>query len=103
MKAYGSNILVIQGSAMAKFWSLHHTMGENRRKGLSTTLHSSWERERVNPILSPNPGFDVSYVTLVIQCGAMAKFGHCSTTVNVWERIGEKHLATPCIPLRSNF
>ena len=23
----------------------------------------------------------------------MAKFGHCTTTVNVWERIGEKHLA----------
>ena len=24
----------------------------------------------------------------------MAKFfGHCTTTINVWERIGEKHLA----------
>ena len=23
----------------------------------------------------------------------MAKFWHCTTTINVWERIGEKHLA----------
>ena len=23
----------------------------------------------------------------------MAKFGHCTTTINVWERIGVKHLA----------
>ena len=27
-----------------------------------------------------------------------ANFGHCTTTVNVWERIGEKHLAPPCTP-----
>ena len=41
------------------------------------------------------------FVTLVIQGGAMATFwphfGH-STTINVWERIREKHLAQPCIP-----
>ena len=36
----------------------------------------------------------VCFVTLVIQDGAMAKFGHCTTTVNVWERIGEKTLST---------
>ena len=35
----------------------------------------------------------VCFVALVIQGGAMAKFGHCTTTINVWERIGEKHLA----------
>ena len=39
----------------------------------------------------------VCFVALVIQGGAMAKFWplhHCdSTTINVWERIGEKHLA----------
>ena len=35
----------------------------------------------------------VCFVALVIQGGAMAKFGHGTTTINVWERIGEKHLA----------
>ena len=47
--------LVIQSSAMAKFWPLHHysqCMGENGRNTLSTTLHISWERGRVNPIFS---------------------------------------------------
>ena len=38
---------------------------------LSNILHSSWER---GVVLWPN-------------------FGHCTTTINVWERIGEKHLA----------
>ena len=34
-------------------------------------------------------------VTLVIQGGAIwPNFGHCTTTVNVWERIGEKTLST---------
>ena len=47
---------VIQSGAMAKIWPLHHyshaqCMGENRRNTLSTTLHISWERGRVNPIL----------------------------------------------------
>ena len=46
--------LVIQSGAMAKFWSFHHSdysqcMGEYT---LSTTLHISWERGRVNPIFS---------------------------------------------------
>ena len=44
--------LVIQSGAMAKFWPLHHysqCMGEYT---LSTTLHISWERGRVNPIFS---------------------------------------------------
>ena len=32
--------------------------------------------------------------TLVIQGGAIwPNFGHCTNTINVWERIGEKHLA----------
>ena len=47
--------LVIQSGAMAKFWPLHHysqCMGENRRNTLSTTLHISWERGRVNPIFT---------------------------------------------------
>ena len=35
----------------------------------------------------------VCFVALVIQGGAMAIFGHCTTTINVWERIGEKYLA----------
>ena len=48
--------LGIQSGAMAKFWPLHHCdsdysqcMGEYT---LSTTLHISWERGRVNPICS---------------------------------------------------
>ena len=47
--------LVIQSGAMAKFWTLHHysqCMGENGRNTLSTTLHISWERGRVNPIFT---------------------------------------------------
>ena len=47
--------LVIQSGAMAKFWPLHHysqCMGEIGRYTLSTTLHISWERGRVNQILS---------------------------------------------------
>ena len=36
----------------------------------------------------------VWFVTLVIQSGAMANIGHCTTTVNVWERIGEYTLST---------
>ena len=37
----------------------------------------------------------VCFVALVIQGGAMAKFWplHHYRTINVWERIGEKHLA----------
>ena len=36
----------------------------------------------------------VCFVALDIQGGAMANFGHCTTmyTINVWERIGVKHL-----------
>ena len=44
--------LVIQSGAMAKIWPLHHynqCMGEYT---LSTNLHISWERGRVNPIFS---------------------------------------------------
>ena len=55
--------LVIQGGAMAKFWPLHHynqCMGENRRKALSTTLHTSWESGRVNLIFSTNMAKDAS-------------------------------------------
>ena len=46
---------VIQSGAMAKFWPLHHysqCMGENGRNTISTILHISWERGRVNPIIS---------------------------------------------------
>ena len=35
----------------------------------------------------------VCFVALGIQGGAMAKFWPCTTTINVWERMGEKHLA----------
>ena len=35
----------------------------------------------------------VCFVALVIQGGAMAKFWPLTVTVNVWERIVEKHLA----------
>ena len=51
---------VIQSGAMAKFWPLHHysqCMGEYT---LSTTLHISWERGRVNPIFSTIIANDVS-------------------------------------------
>ena len=44
--------LVIQSGAMAKFWPFHHysqCMGEYT---LSTTLHISWERGRVNLIFT---------------------------------------------------
>ena len=49
--------LVIQSGAMAKIWPLHHSdysqcMGEIGRNTLSTDLHISWERGRVNPIFS---------------------------------------------------
>ena len=40
---YGQNLAIAP---------LRQCMGENRRKSLSTTLHISWERGRVNPILS---------------------------------------------------
>ena len=52
--------LVIQSGAMAKFWPLHHysqCMGEYT---LSTTLHISWERGRVNPIFSTIIAKDVA-------------------------------------------
>ena len=56
---------VIQSGAMAKFWPLHHSdysqcMGENGRNTLSTTLHISWERGRVNPIISTSIAKDAS-------------------------------------------
>ena len=56
--------IAIQGGAMAKFWSLNHyvynqCMGENRKYTLSTILHSSWKRGRVNLILSANPDWDM--------------------------------------------
>ena len=36
----------------------------------------------------------VCFVALVIQGGAMAKFWALhTTTINVWERIGDKHIA----------
>ena len=36
----------------------------------------------------------VCFLIFVIQGGAICPiFGHCTTTINVWERIGEKHLA----------
>ena len=47
--------LVIQSGAMAKFWPLHHysqCMGEKGRNTLSTNLHISWQRGRVNKIFS---------------------------------------------------
>ena len=37
-------------------------MVENRRKTLSTTLHTSWESMRVNPIFSTHLGGDMSKV-----------------------------------------
>ena len=54
--------LVIQSGAMAKFWALHHysqCMGEYT---LSTTLHISWERGRVNPIFSTHIAKDACEV-----------------------------------------
>ena len=49
-----------QSGSMAKFWPLHHysqCMGEYT---LSTTLHISWERGRVNPIFSTRIAKDAS-------------------------------------------
>ena len=32
--------------------------------------------------------------SLCVLCSpCYSNFGHCTTTINVWERIGEKHLA----------
>ena len=36
----------------------------------------------------------VWFVTVVIQSDAWPNFGHCTTTVNVWESIGEYTLST---------
>ena len=98
--------LVIQGGAMAKFWPLHHynkCMGENRRKTLSTARGrggvSTWYFYQTQvgmwATLWDMSHLFVCFVALVIQGGAMANFGHCTTTVtiNIWERIGENHLA----------
>ena len=48
--------LVIQNGALAKLYN----MGENRRKTLSTTLHTSWDRGCVNPIFSKHIAKDAS-------------------------------------------
>ena len=57
--------LVIQSGAMAKFWPLHHSdysqcMGEKGRNTLSTNLHISWEKGRVNPIFTQHLAKDGS-------------------------------------------
>ena len=55
--------LVIQSGAMAKIWPLHHysqCMGEKGRNTLSTNLHISWKRGRVNPIFSTHIATDAS-------------------------------------------
>ena len=55
--------LVIQSGAVAKLWPFHHysqCMGENGRNTLSTTLHISWERGRVNAIFTTNLAKDAS-------------------------------------------
>ena len=57
--------LVIQGGAIWPNFG-HSTaikcMGENRRITLSTTLHTSWERGRVDLIFSTNITGDVCQV-----------------------------------------
>ena len=56
---------VIQSGAVAKFWPLHHysqCMAEKGRNTLSTTLHISCERGRVNPIFSTIIAKDASEV-----------------------------------------
>ena len=75
---YGQ-ILVIAPLTTINVW-------ENRKNTLSTILHSSWTRGRVNLIFSANPSWEIcaklcnkshhfmSFVTIVIQGGAMAKF-----------------------------
>ena len=45
----------------------------------------------------------VCFVALVIQGGAMAKFWPLTTTINVWERIREKHLAQLVVEGRVNL
>ena len=58
------NPCYIESGAMAKIWPLHHysqCMGEIRRNTLSTNLHISWERGRVNPIFSTHIANDVCY------------------------------------------
>ena len=73
--------LVIQGGAT----KLHHynqCMGENRRKTLGD-VHLMLECELIG----------TCPIALVIQGVLWPNFGHCTTTIIVWERIGEKHLA----------
>ena len=77
--------LVIQGGAMAKFWSLHHynqCMGKNRRKTLSTARGrggvSTWYFHPIQVGMWAKLWYMshlfVCFVALVIQGGAMAKF-----------------------------
>ena len=77
-------------------------------KTLSTTLHTLWERGHVNPIFSANIAGDLNKVmkhvlSLCVLCNPCysrqcygqiwPQFGLAySTTVDVWERIEEKHL-----------
>ena len=79
---------------MAKFRPLHHynqCMGENRRKTFSTARG----RGGVDIFTTCRLGYVLSYgvPSLCVCTKVVLYFGHCTTTINVWERIGEKHLA----------
>ena len=39
------------------------------------------------------PSLCVRCSLLLFKVVLWPNFGHCTTTINVWERIGEKHLA----------
>ena len=105
--------LVIQSGAMAKFWPLHHSdysqcMAEKGRNTLSTTLHISCERGRVNPIFSTIIAKDASEVmkyvpSLCVVCNLCYSkwcYGQILAIAplqSIWERKGEIHLAPLCI------
>ena len=70
-------------------------MGEYRRnKTLSTFLYITWERGRVNLIISPDLAGDMDYLMKQFPSLYVARnhsyIRRCLTFFNVWESIGEK-------------
>ena len=97
--------LVIQGGAMAKFWpACTTTINVWERIGDKHLAHLVGEGACQPDIFTRyRLGCELRYGTCPISLCALQpllfkvvlwpNFGHCTTTINVWERIGEKHLA----------
>ena len=75
---------------------LRQCMGKNRRETLSSTLHTSWERGRVNPILSNNIAKDEGYVIVHVPSICVV-CNPCSSHIPTW--IWRKYkVDTPPLP-----